>query len=303
MKIQRMSCVAALIALVLASSPVYAGTKLNVGELSADGLTVLDMTCELDQGGFLASAMVVGALAKQKKALDACGPQGAATRASFKWEGAKTSEISVLAASDDKAGKCVAKTLGKVKAAMGGQCTVTILSGPTDKAKAAAASLKAKETPKEEAKHPYLEPSAWTTLSNTKQGWQMWALKESKPIDISLKVGESLWEGAAVEHKQQLSWVLWHPSAKLDAPTIDKISAEMFRYSPEVTWIPVTVNAGDAGFTKITLHKAQHKEHVLLRIVGEGKTGSYVFIGLFSIQMPVEVLQLWLRSIKIGLTA
>lgn len=300
--IQRVCSVAALIALVSVSSPAHAGTTLNVGELSADGLTVLDMTCELDQGGFLASAMVVGALAKQKKALDACAPQGAATRASFKWEGTKTGGISVLATSDEKAGKCVAKALGQVKAAMGGQCTVTILSGPTDKAKAAAAGLKAKDAPKEEAKHPYLAPEAWTALSNAKQGWQMWALKESKPIDITLKVGESLWEGAAVEHKQQLSWVLWHPSAKLDAPTIDQISAEMYRFAPKVTWIPVPVSAGDAGFTKLTLHKAQHEEHVLLRIVGEGKTGSYVFLGLFSINMPAEVMQLWLRSIKIGLT-
>jgi hypothetical protein len=40
---------------------------------------------------------------------------------------------------------------------------------------------------------------------------------------------------------------------------------------------------------------------MVLRVVGQGSTGSYGFMGLFPTNMPVEVSQLWLKSLQIGL--
>lgn len=131
------------VALVLAVPSLSAAeTTLNVESLSVDGQHVRDLTCRLGEGGLFAMMGVVGALAKQKAALDACAPSGAAFRVKWTW-GAKT-EVGVEAGGDAKAQKCVARALEATKGPTTGTCSGLVLVGTTAAAEKAAAPLRKK---------------------------------------------------------------------------------------------------------------------------------------------------------------
>ena len=115
----------------------HAGSTLNVGSMSVDGLEVRDLACTLDKAPLLGAVVVVGALASQAEALNACAPEGAAYKAKFTWTTATASEVTAASKTNHT---CVTAALDKVPAALKGTCTVTILAG--DKAKAEAAKAK-----------------------------------------------------------------------------------------------------------------------------------------------------------------
>ncbi len=126
---------------LLCVSPAAADMNLNVGKLSSNGLEVRSLSCKLQSGGLLGSMLIVAELAKQKKALDACGPAGAAFQAEFTWEKGKPTQAKVLASSQPKGDACVAAALKKTKAAVEGTCSAVLLTGDLPKAEAAAAKL------------------------------------------------------------------------------------------------------------------------------------------------------------------
>jgi hypothetical protein len=114
-----------------------AGVNVNVSDLTVDGLTLKNLRCSLDSGGLFASALVVGALAKEKKALDACVPAGAAVELEWTWSGSTASKAEAKRASVGKKAACVAAVVMAVPAPANGTCRATVLVGEPAAAAAA----------------------------------------------------------------------------------------------------------------------------------------------------------------------
>lgn len=122
-----------------------AEVNISVADMSIDGLAVRALECSLDQGGFLAAATVVGALAQHEAALDACAPEGAAF--AVKWVWGSRAEAVVLASSKDAASECIQAALMSTSSTLNGQCTAVVLVGDEAAAAAAAAPLLQPTTP------------------------------------------------------------------------------------------------------------------------------------------------------------
>jgi hypothetical protein len=132
-----------MVALLLATPLALAHGKIHVGTLTIDGQTVRDMDCELDAGGLGAVMKMVGALAKQKKALDECAPGGAAYRVKWTWTGGRPSAVEVLAASEASGSACLGRALKLIQSQSAGECRAIVLVGQADAAARAAATLAA----------------------------------------------------------------------------------------------------------------------------------------------------------------
>ena len=122
-------------AVVLATS--LAGVNVNVQDLTVDGLRLKDLHCSLDSGGLFASALVVGALAKEKQRLDACAPAGAAFQLEWTWAGGTASKAEAKQASMPKKAGCVQSALMAVAAPANGTCRAIVLVGEATAADAA----------------------------------------------------------------------------------------------------------------------------------------------------------------------
>ena len=121
---------------------LIAAMTLNVGSMNVDGLEVRDLQCELEDGGLLASMLVVGALSQHKAALDACAPEGAAFKTTWTWASGQTSGVSVDQSSKPAKNACVTKILDdQVQAPVTGTCTAVILVGEAVAAGKAADAL------------------------------------------------------------------------------------------------------------------------------------------------------------------
>ena len=130
-----------LAVLVLAGS-ARADTSVTVGKMTVDGQEVRELKCTLKKAGFFAVAAVVGALSKQKKALDACVPGGAAFQVEWKFDGGKAKDVVVVKSSAKAKNKCVVAALGKTKAPSEGTCSAIVLVGKSEAAGKAADDLK-----------------------------------------------------------------------------------------------------------------------------------------------------------------
>ncbi len=133
-----------IVAAVLALAGIAgADTNVTVGKMTVDGQEVRELKCTLKKGGFFAMAQVVGALSKQKKALDACHPGGAAFLAEWKWDGSgKARDVTVVKSSAKAKNKCVVAALGKTKATTEGTRSAIVLVGKAEAAGTAADDLK-----------------------------------------------------------------------------------------------------------------------------------------------------------------
>jgi hypothetical protein len=148
------------LALVLAStSPASARSRIEVGDLVVDGQAVRDLRCDLEKGGFFAGAAIVGALAKQHKAIAACAPAGDAARLSFTFSAGKTVDIAVVAAANAPVGECIKRALAQVASTDVGTCSATILTADNDLARKAAAALTPPNTPVDPKKSQPLQPT------------------------------------------------------------------------------------------------------------------------------------------------
>lgn len=291
---------------VVLGGSASASTRLEVTQLTVDGLAVHDLVCELESGGFLAAASVVGALAKERDGLAKCGPSGEAARVAFRWSGAKTSEIKVVGASRTTVGACVAKVLTRVVPAQTGTCTATLLTADNEAGKKAAAALSPKKSDEVEpreapSKEPdwrefYGDPKNWTTISDRRQGWQTWVPKEASVKEAWLEQGEVTWRGAVSEHRHQLLWVFWHPSAALTPETLGWITAQAIAKSKDFKWLGVTTLPADGDFPETVIEKALSSPYRFMRLAARGKHGAYVVLALFAETMPDEVVLTWLKS-------
>lgn len=126
-----------------AMSPAFAGTDINVEEMNVDGLVVRELKCSLASGGFLGPITVVGTLAQQRTAIDACTPTGGAFRATWTWTGGKVSAAKVDQSSPAAKSACFQAALQAATPSLDGSCSALVLAGETAGAETAAASLKA----------------------------------------------------------------------------------------------------------------------------------------------------------------
>ena len=129
-------------AVLLLGVSAQADTNVTVGKMTVDGQEVRELKCSLKNAGFLAVATVVGALAKQKKALDACVPGGAAFQVEWKWDGGKAKDVTVIQSSAKGKSKCVAAAVAKTTATAEGACSAIVLVGKSEAAGKAADGLK-----------------------------------------------------------------------------------------------------------------------------------------------------------------
>ena len=109
--------------------------------MEVDGQRVSELRCELESGGLLASALVVGSLARQKPALDACAPEGGAYIATWTWGAG--AEVEVTKGSPESGNACVQKALEATVSDLKGTCTATLLVGEVEGSTAALATLTA----------------------------------------------------------------------------------------------------------------------------------------------------------------
>lgn len=130
-----------LTAVVLWSGSAAAKFNLSMGNLTADGQEVRNLSCALDGGGLLAAITVVSTLAKQKSALSACAPQGAAFTVQFTFADGGAKEAKVLASSAKGKEACVSRALTRLRTELSGSCTAVILVGDAAAARRAADGL------------------------------------------------------------------------------------------------------------------------------------------------------------------
>ena len=132
------------LAALVTAGPAAAGMKLNVDSLSADGQEVRKLSCDMEDGGLMATLTIVSTLAKQKAALDRCAPKGAAFATKFTWKGKAASDIKVTGTATAQQNSCVAKVLAQITPPTDGTCSVIVLVGDPKVAQAAAEALLAK---------------------------------------------------------------------------------------------------------------------------------------------------------------
>ena len=114
-----------------------ASITLNVGSMTANGMTVNDLQCALSSSGFMVAIQLVGAIAGQKKALDRCAPSGDSAKISWTMSGGKITDVRVTDGKNARVDKCVAKATKKMKTALEGTCSAVFLIGKEKGAKAA----------------------------------------------------------------------------------------------------------------------------------------------------------------------
>lgn len=130
-----------LTAVLLWGSVAAAKFNISLGSLSADGQEVRNLSCSLDSGGLFAGLAVVGTLAKQKRALDACAPEGAAFSVQFTFADGGAKQAKVLASSAKGKDACVSRALSRLRTDLVGTCSAIILAGNSTAARKAADGL------------------------------------------------------------------------------------------------------------------------------------------------------------------
>jgi len=105
-----------------------AGANLHVGSMTADGLTIDDLSCKADGLGLFGALVVVGSLSKHKKALDACSAGGDRARVEWAAAAGKMSQVKVKAKTP-AVEKCLTKVLASAPAPFEGTCAATLVLG------------------------------------------------------------------------------------------------------------------------------------------------------------------------------
>jgi len=112
-----------------ASEAAAPATSIGASSMTVDGLTVSDLSCDLQGGGFLGTMTIIGGLAERKKALDRCAPGGDTPTVTWTMKGGKTTTVEVEGAASAKVAKCVKKAMKKMRAAIDGRCSGIIHLG------------------------------------------------------------------------------------------------------------------------------------------------------------------------------
>jgi hypothetical protein len=130
---------------LLGAPTVVEATTLSVNKITLNGQEVHQLECRLTSKALVAATTIVAAMAAQKKALDACDPEGGAYAVSMSWSKGKRRTAKVRRASNRKARRCVSKVLREINPAVEGRCSATLLIGASEGARQAAKSLNQKK--------------------------------------------------------------------------------------------------------------------------------------------------------------
>lgn len=104
--------------------------SLTIGSLTADGFTVKDLACALEDSGFgalMAGPVLVASLASKKAALRACSPKGGEARVRLSMHGARVKAQAKAASPAVEA--CVVKALDSLPVVTAGTCAATLELG------------------------------------------------------------------------------------------------------------------------------------------------------------------------------
>jgi hypothetical protein len=131
----------AILALLVAVAPASAKEKVHAGGMTVNGQTVKDADCQVESGGLSVVVRWIATLAKQKKAADACAPDGAAYRVKWEWKDGKATRVAVVASSQPGGNGCIEKVMRLAEGRSDGECEATVLVGDAGGAAKAAAAL------------------------------------------------------------------------------------------------------------------------------------------------------------------
>jgi hypothetical protein len=111
-----------------------AGTKIQIGEMTSNGLTVHELFCDWSDPGLsaaFAGPSMVGSIAQKKADFDACAPQGSAAK--LAWSTGAT-EVTVEKAETPAIGACIAGVAKPIVQVTKGSCTMVVLVGEPKRA-------------------------------------------------------------------------------------------------------------------------------------------------------------------------
>lgn len=252
-----------------------AETSLSVGEMTVNGQVMQNLSCKLSKGGFLATTVLVATIAKQKAALDRCGPAGEAFRVSFTWTGGKTTAVEVQAASREKGRQCVARAFQKMRPTLQGSCTAVVLTGNTNAAKAAAAKLQTKNGG---AGNSGGSPSInWKRLSSSKQHWALEFPSEAEVYKV--KVGSTVqWSGATAQTDDISIYAVAKLGVQQNAKVYDELEGQLLRLPAKAQWQKSAPVTGKQGFMRYQVAELEVKNQHVTRVRGSGPHGAYLMI-------------------------
>lgn len=114
--------------------------NLQVESIAADGLELRDLSCAVTGGMPMRGALLIaGTLAKQKRALDRCAPEGQAFAVTWTFVDGKARDIEATGGAAT-ANTCVAAAVARTVSTLEGRCGAVVLVG---KPEGAAATLDA----------------------------------------------------------------------------------------------------------------------------------------------------------------
>lgn len=105
------------------------GANLTMESVAVDGLAATGVQCRTD-GQMFAGMAIIGALAKQKAALDACAATGETVRVHFAADGGSVSDVRVAGASAAAVSRCVAGAVAAAAFPSKCACVMSIAIGP-----------------------------------------------------------------------------------------------------------------------------------------------------------------------------
>lgn len=104
-----------------------ASANLAIGSMTANGLTVKELSCKLVSVGLLGAIEIVGSLAAQKAALRKCEAGGGKPRVTWNFLGGRTKVTRVQGASGKAAEACIASAMARVTSSLEGTCSAIIV--------------------------------------------------------------------------------------------------------------------------------------------------------------------------------
>lgn len=146
-----------LLLFLLSQAP--AGMTLEADSMSADGVTIRHLSCDLNSGGFLALIGVVSSIAGQKPALAACAPAGGAFALDWTWSQGRTAAVTIGNSSLPGKNACVQTAMRATTSGVDGICKGILLIGDAAGAEKAADALLPPTEPAAPAA-PAVQPAA-----------------------------------------------------------------------------------------------------------------------------------------------
>lgn len=116
--------------------------NLEMGETEVNGQRLSTLRCSGVKRPLLGGMAIIGAVAKEKSALDACAPEGDAAVATWTSEAGPLQALEVAGSGSGKTDACIEKALAKVSSPFAATCAAIVLVGNATGADAAAKALR-----------------------------------------------------------------------------------------------------------------------------------------------------------------